>query len=118
MDWRLDIAALGAKNSLMKQHKIGALVMLKGGGSIAGWNKKKTHPRFQTRSIHAEMDCILKAARGGHSLGGATIYVARQTRDGRPALAKPCPTCMSLLHEAGVRRVVWTTDGSPGEFIL
>jgi deoxycytidylate deaminase len=38
------------------------------------------------------------------------MYVARVAKDGSTRLARPCPRCMKVMYEAGVREVVYTTD--------
>lgn len=45
-------------------------------------------------------------------LAGATVYVARITADGTPALARPCRRCFDALADAGVRAVFFTV--APG----
>jgi len=49
------------------------------------------------RAIHAEMNCLLQAARYGVKTEGATIYVTHQ----------PCGICMRALYQAGIKRVVY-----------
>lgn len=50
--------------------------------------------------IHAEMNCILKAAREGVSTVNSTVYVT----------LSPCAHCASMLVSAGVRRLVYVED--------
>jgi dCMP deaminase len=47
-------------------------------------------------TIHAEANAVAHAARYGHATQGATAYVT----------FPPCPTCATLLIQAGVRAVV------------
>lgn len=47
--------------------------------------------------IHAELNCIMKAAREGVSCIGATVYVT----------LSPCIQCSAMLVQAGVKRVVY-----------
>lgn len=47
--------------------------------------------------IHAELNCIMKAAREGVSVIDSTIYVTMS----------PCEPCSAMLIQAGVRRVVF-----------
>lgn len=47
--------------------------------------------------IHAELNCILKAAREGVSTINSTVYVTMS----------PCPQCAAMLVSAGVKRVVF-----------
>lgn len=50
--------------------------------------------------IHAEMNCILKAAREGVSTVNSTVYVT----------LSPCQHCASMLVSAGVKRLVYVDD--------
>lgn len=56
--------------------------------------------------IHAEMNAILKAAKSGYSVDGATLYVT----------LSPCIDCAKLILQSGIKRVVYRdnyrkTDG-------
>lgn len=47
--------------------------------------------------IHSEENCILKAAKEGVSIEGATIYITHS----------PCRHCSSMLISCGIKRVVY-----------
>ncbi len=49
------------------------------------------------RTVHAEANAILQAARHGPSVDGASIYVT----------ASPCWDCFKLIANAGIRRVFY-----------
>ena len=49
------------------------------------------------RTVHAEANALLQAARHGVSIDGADIYVT----------ASPCWDCFKLIVNAGVRRVLY-----------
>lgn len=49
------------------------------------------------RTVHAEANAIVQAARSGTSLEGAGIYVT----------ASPCFSCFKLIANAGIRRVAF-----------
>ena len=83
-----------------------------------GWNVRRSHPKLaewgypENSDIHAE---AFLALYGYETMMGAEVYVARLLRDDSWGLAKPCDVCMSLLVQAGVKRVVWTTGPAAGE---
>ena len=52
------------------------------------------------RTVHAEMNAVLQAARRGHPVEGATAYVTNM----------PCTTCAKALIAAGIKRVVVFSD--------
>lgn len=84
-----------------------------------GFNSyEKTHP-LQARTaakanqpgkiyLHAEIAALVKSRGMVYSLS-----VARITKDGRPALAEPCPVCRLAMKEAGVEKIEWTTGVLP-----
>jgi dCMP deaminase len=49
------------------------------------------------RTVHAEANAIVQAARNGMAIDGATIYVT----------ASPCWGCFRLIANAGIERVVF-----------
>ena len=52
------------------------------------------------RTVHAEMNALVQAAKRGHAVEGATAYVTNM----------PCTTCAKALITAGVKRVVVFSD--------
>ena len=59
------------------------------------------------RSLHAEQNCLLQAAKIGVASDGATMYVTCQ----------PCNTCAKMIINAGVARVIYEGD-YPDDFSL
>ena len=49
------------------------------------------------RTIHAEANAIIQAARHGTSIEGAGIYIT----------ASPCWSCFRMIANAGIRRIVF-----------
>lgn len=47
--------------------------------------------------LHAELNCLMKAAREGISIVGGTIYIT----------LSPCVQCSAMLIQAGIKRVVY-----------
>ena len=52
------------------------------------------------RTVHAEMNALIQAARRGHAVDGASAYITNM----------PCTTCAKSLITAGVKRVVIFSD--------
>lgn len=52
------------------------------------------------RTVHAEMNALVQAARRGHSVDGSTAYVTNM----------PCTTCAKALITAGIKRIVVFSD--------
>lgn len=96
-----------------------AAVAVSGGRSLVeSTNRRRNSPLnvdWQECSFHAEQNLL----RLRPELRGTTVYVARLTGAGAPALARPCRRCHTALTEAGVRRTVWTgVNGSVGIELL
>ena len=52
------------------------------------------------RTVHAEMNALIQAARRGHAVEGASAYITNM----------PCTTCSKALITAGIKRVVIFSD--------
>lgn len=105
-------AVAAASMSTHRRWRLGATVV-KGGRVLAiGVNRPRNDPSvipndvFWECSVHAEADAIRRAG----STKGARLFVARLTRGGRLALARPCDRCMEVIRDAGIQRVVYTRD--------
>jgi len=77
--------------------------------------KKKKHIESgrgyeECRSVHAEQNAIINAARTGVSLLGGTMYLygAKRKEDGEifPIKAFPCLICKKMIINAGIERFV------------
>jgi dCMP deaminase len=63
------------------------------------------------RSVHAEMNAIVNAARAGVSLFGADIYVSFDNpKDNKPRDSFPCFICKKMIINCGIKRVVCTDN--------
>jgi deoxycytidylate deaminase len=110
----LSVARYAAIRSEQK-NRHGAVVV-KGGRVLGiGHNKHRNHPAvIQEKDIktscsyHAEEVAIREA---GENIKGAVIYVARVNRQGQDRDSKPCPLCSDLIQQAGIKRVIFTTEG-------
>lgn len=95
------------------KYQMGAVIFQKRPVAV-GFNYQKTHPIFSDGekfwSIHAEMNCLLHRE---SDIYGGHIYVYRETRNGLPAMAKPCKNCMVNIIEAGISRIYYTVPKAP-----
>lgn len=61
--------------------------------------------------LHAEANAILKVARSTQSCEGATLYIT----------LSPCKECSKLIHQSGIKRVVYSNhykDDSGIQFLI
>lgn len=102
---------------MTKKHDLTAIIYDKRGRvlSIGKNNYVKTHPIQAKHAnkvglpektfLHAEVSAIIKCK----DLSKAhKISIFRFNLDGTPALAKPCPVCMSAIQAAGIKTIVHT----------
>lgn len=108
MDRFFKLAQCVSKNSDHHTHKIGAVVTYKNEIISVGVNKIKTHPKSPHPyfSLHAEMHAIFNSKGKGD-----TIYIYRETKDGKLALAKPCKYCLELIKKNKIKKVCFTGNG-------
>jgi len=90
----------------------------------SGYNSNKTNPaqkrlnihRFDVdtpATIHAEVACLLPLInRRDINFNDISLYVYREYKNGNPALSKPCPSCMALIRQLGIRRLYYSGDNS------
>lgn len=107
-------AMLHARLSKAKRAQVGAVLVTSQGVTLTGYNGTPTGlsnacevfqtvhdsgPVYVTKPevIHAELNCILKAAREGVSCIGATMYVT----------LSPCVPCAAMMIQAGIKRLVY-----------
>ena len=110
------------QNTHGKNIGVGA-VIYKGKKIIASSvNKNKTHPlmKYYNKEVpykripylHAEIAALL-AARweiGKNDLKNCTVYIARKLNCDGWGFARPCPACMQALKDAGIKKIVYTTE--------
>lgn len=65
------------------------------------------------RSVHAEQNAIINAARAGVSLFGGDIYIyGSSPGESKPINAFPCFICKKMIINCGLKRVICSTaDG-------
>ena len=103
-----EAARLAFKRKDMRSHYVGAI----------GWRADGTRVRAHNSPAPEKEPSIHAEARLVHKLDvGATVWVARMSRIGQLALAKPCPNCERALRGRGVRRVYYSTGPDSFEFL-
>ena len=102
-----------------------ALVDRRGRIVCVGFNNKRTHPRAASwhakggrpycTTLHAEMDCLLRAERESLCIPDLTLVVSRTRKKGprlgfETCLALPCAGCTHAIVDLKVKRVVFSVD--------
>lgn len=72
------------------------------------------------RSVHAEQNAIINAARAGVSLLGGDMYIYGKTSGEEiPINAFPCYICKKMIINAGLNRIICSTeDGKMKAFLV
>lgn len=116
----LRIASEWGKLSYCKRKQVGAIIVkdrmiISDGynGTPSGFENCCEDDQGMTKwyVLHAEANAILKVAGSTQSCEGATLYIT----------LSPCRECSKLIHQSGIRRVVYQNgyrDTSGVEFLL
>ena len=92
-----------------KRKKVGALIVkdrmiISDGynGTPSGFENQCEDENHYTKwyVLHAEANAILKVAASAQSCEGATLYIT----------LSPCRECSKLIHQAGIKRVVYSVE--------
>lgn len=117
-----NIAKEMSKLSDYARHKIGCAIIYKGRVISSGHNSNKTNPlqrrynrlRFSDDTpakLHAETAALLPLLKNKDiDLSKVKVYLYRQHADGSLAMSRPCPSCMKLLSDNGIKEIRYTTE--------
>jgi len=71
------------------------------------------------RSVHAEQNAIINAARAGVRILGGTLYMSAENENGDGVDSFPCYVCKKMIINAGLERLVCSTKtGESREFLV
>lgn len=105
--------------------RIGCVVAYKGTIIAKGSNSDKTHPvqrrynvyRYKDEGnmylppkVHSEIAALNKIRYLDIDFSQVHVYVYRETRDGKKAIARPCPACRKYIQQLGIKKIHYTTD--------
>jgi len=132
-DYYLNIARVVSQRSTCLKVLIGAIIVKEDQIIAAGYVGAPRHTRSSLehgfclrrklqipsgsqyelcRSVHAEQNAIINAARAGVSLLGGDMYIFGMERDsGATLFAFPCFICKKMILNAGLNRVVVSQAG-------
>ena len=118
-----NIAKEVSKLSDFPRVQIGACAVYKHKVISTGCNSQRTSPlqkkynqyRFTVdtnHSCHAEISCLKPLiGRKGIDFKNIDLYIYRAYKNNEPALARPCPSCMKLISELGIKHIYYTNSG-------
>lgn len=117
-----EAARMMAELSDFPKVKVGTVAVYKHHIISSGHNSKKTAPlqkkyniyRFSEEtihSLHAELSCLKPLiGRKDINFKHVDLYVYRAGNNNTALLARPCPSCMKLITELGIKNIYYTTN--------
>lgn len=117
-----EISKKGENN---REYKIGAIAVLNNKVISRGYNRYKTDPlqakyaKYRTdderillykSKVHAEFDCIKKIIHLDIPWSKVKLYVYRPLKSRECGMARPCASCMQLIHDVGIRHIYYTNN--------
>lgn len=125
----LELAGECAKNATYSgpSHvKLGCVAVYHGTVLAKGCNTDKTHThqekynylrydakrstRYYPAKCHSEVATLMKIKFLDIDFSKVILFIAREYKNGKPAMARPCPSCMAAAKAIGIQTVVYTTD--------
>lgn len=107
-----------------KKYQIGCVAIYKHKIISSGCNTNKTNPlqkhfnsyRFNAETpatAHAELLCLLPLMnRKDIDFSNISLYIYRELKSGKPALAKPCASCEAFIRSLGIKHIYYTGNNS------
>lgn len=111
-----------AKISDYYGYHIGCVAVYQGNIIGVACNTNKTHPiqkyynkyRIESDSmlpkLHAEIHCINSIRNLDINFSKVKLYIYRIRKDRPHGMAKPCPSCMAVIRDIGIKNIFYTTD--------
>ena len=125
----LDIAAECAKSATYSgpsRVQLGCVAVYHGTVLAKGCNLDKTHTtqdrynylrydanresRYYPSKVHSEISVLSRIKYLDIDFSKVTLFIAREYKNGNPAMARPCLSCLAAAHETGIRTICYTTD--------
>lgn len=78
------------------------------------YNKERhyqTEAAFKnTNTLHAEVNCLNKIKMLDIDFSKVSLFVYREHKNGKKAMARPCPACSKMIKDLGIKSIYYTTD--------
>ena len=105
----MDMAKAVSTLSHCTRSKVGAILEKSGNVIGMGYNGAPTgmdnccedeEGKTKSSVLHAEMNCVIKAAKTGNAVEGSTLYIT----------LSPCVDCSKYILQSGIKRVVYLEE--------
>lgn len=116
----MDAAKAISRTSDYHNAHVGCVVAIKNNILSVASNSEKTHTLQKVYNRYRDFDvdtmpCKLHAEICALSLlykkpidwVHTEVYVYREWRNGKPAISRPCPACMGLIKDLGIKTIIY-----------
>jgi|LakMenEpi03Aug12_release.lakeMendotaPanAssembly.Ray.scaffolds.fasta_scaffold34027_8 tRNA(Arg) A34 adenosine deaminase TadA len=103
-----------AKIATTSQYRFRIAAMIVKSGRVLGADVNQHKVTVSTPPNRVSTHAEVRVIKNTRNTEGATLYVARLRSQDIPALARPCGWCMQHILNAGINRVVFTTNNQIG----
>lgn len=110
----MSFLAATAKIATTSQYRFRIAAMIVKSGRVLGADVNQRKITASTPPNRVSTHAEVRVIKNTRNVQGATLYVARLRSEDIPALARPCGWCMQEILQAGINRVVFTTNASVG----
>ena len=102
-------ALLHARLSKAVRKQVGACLVTHSCTTLTGYNGtpsgtdntcEDSQGKTKSEVLHAELNCLMKAAKEGVCVTGSTLYVT----------LSPCMQCSAMMLQAGIKRIVYLEE--------
>lgn len=113
--------------SKFSKFHIGCVIVYNGRVIASGYNSNKSHTQQMNynkhrhlngnkiiHKLHAETAAVITIRHRDIDWRKCIVYTYREGKNGKPMLSRPCPACMAMLQELGVRKIVYSNDVESG----
>lgn len=117
-----DIAKKESHKSTFHNFHLGCVVIYNGKIISKASNTFKTHPiqkqynterytdDYSPHSMHAEIAALTKIMHQDINYSRCEVYIYREFKNGNPAMARPCRSCMKMIRELGIKKIHYSTN--------
>jgi len=112
--------AVSELSDFQKVH-IGSIAVYRNAIISSGFNSNKGHviqykynrfrfDGYDVGKLHSEIACLIRIKDMDLDWSKVKLYTYREFKNGKPALAHPCPSCMAMIKDLGIKNIYYTAN--------
>jgi tRNA(Arg) A34 adenosine deaminase TadA len=110
----ISFLAATAKIALTSDYRFRMAAMIVKSGRVLGGDTNLNRITPDTPPNRVSTHAEIRVLKNTKNTKGATLYVARLKSQDEYGLAKPCVWCLNQILDAGISRVVFSTNSTTG----